>query len=537
MISQNETTAWPGMEKMSGGFRRWFPWLVLGALWISLIRQLWLEWSTNEDYSYGFVVPLLALYLFSKRWDDRPEPRKPEIPDTTIVMLLSILSVFLLPIRLIQESNPEWRLVSWFLAGVVVAVSLGLIYFVGGKSWAAHFAFPVAFIFTAVPWPTVFEAPLTGLLMRFGAGASVFLLNWMGIPATQNGNVIEAAGGLVGISEACSGIRSLQITLMISLFFGELYRFGALRRLILLLLVGVVALTCNLGRTFFLAWMSVHYGNAVMEKWHDTAGFAVLAIALTSFWGVAGWMNRSRVMPETSVAARKPGAPRAWPIGFLVGFMVWFLAIQAATEIWYRVNESSRPAAVPAWGVTWPESRPGFHQIEIPDRTRAILKFSSGRQASWSDGGRLNWSVFFFQWAPGRTSAILAKLHKPEICLPAIGCHLVRSGDIRVVSVNGRPILFHSYVFEQNQRLIYVWWCLWEGDGSPRATEFFQVDETTNDYKAILASVLAGRRNAGQQILEIALSGARSDAEADAALAGLLPGLIVEGPGGPQRSK
>ena len=106
-----------------------------------------------------------------------------------------------------------------------------------------------------------------------------------------------------------------------------------------------------------------------------------------------------------------------------------------------------------------------------------------------------------------------------------------------MVSVNGRPILFHSYVFEQNQRLIYVWWCLWEGDGSPRATEFFQVDETTNDYKAILASVLAGRRNAGQQILEIALSGARSDAEADAALAGLLPGLIVEGPGGPQRSK
>jgi hypothetical protein len=51
----------------------------------------------------------------------------------------------------------------------------------------------------------------------------VEVLGWLGIPAMAHGNVIEVATGMVGIDEACSGIRSFQSSLMISLFFGEFY--------------------------------------------------------------------------------------------------------------------------------------------------------------------------------------------------------------------------------------------------------------------------------------------------------------------------
>ncbi len=60
-------------------------------------------------------------------------------------------------------------------------------------------------------------------MTRTDTGASVELLGWLGIPAMPHGNVIEVATGMVGIDEACSGIRSFQATLMISLFLGELY--------------------------------------------------------------------------------------------------------------------------------------------------------------------------------------------------------------------------------------------------------------------------------------------------------------------------
>ena len=53
---------------------------------------------------------------------------------------------------------------------------------------------------------------------------TVQALHLFGIPALQNGNLIEVKTGLLGINEACSGIRSFQATLMVSLFLGELYQ-------------------------------------------------------------------------------------------------------------------------------------------------------------------------------------------------------------------------------------------------------------------------------------------------------------------------
>ncbi len=47
--------------------------LTLGALWFVCCRQLSAEWSYNEQYNYGWFVPFFALYLFWLRWEDRPE--------------------------------------------------------------------------------------------------------------------------------------------------------------------------------------------------------------------------------------------------------------------------------------------------------------------------------------------------------------------------------------------------------------------------------------------------------------------------------
>ena len=44
----------------------------IGALWFVLFWQLSNEWSINEQYSYGWLVPFFALSLFWLRWEDRP---------------------------------------------------------------------------------------------------------------------------------------------------------------------------------------------------------------------------------------------------------------------------------------------------------------------------------------------------------------------------------------------------------------------------------------------------------------------------------
>src|SRR4029077_12618332 len=113
--------------------------LLLAALWFGLCRELSGEWSVNKQYNFGWVVPFFALYLFWLRWQDRPRTeirnRKSEIrKGHTIAALLAIAALLLLlPVRLFEIANPEWRLLAWVHAAAVVGLTLLLIWWAGGE--------------------------------------------------------------------------------------------------------------------------------------------------------------------------------------------------------------------------------------------------------------------------------------------------------------------------------------------------------------------------------------------------------------------
>src|SRR5262249_10351774 len=130
----------------------------------------------------------------------------------------AFLALTIFPTRLIQEANPDWRLASWALALQVAGLTLAAIYLAGGSSWLRHFAFPICFFLIAVPWPSDLEKSAIEHLTRWNAAAVMELLRFWGIPAIQAGNVIKISKGAVGIDDACSGVRSFQAAIMLSLF-------------------------------------------------------------------------------------------------------------------------------------------------------------------------------------------------------------------------------------------------------------------------------------------------------------------------------
>ena len=111
--------------------------LFLAALWFVLCRQLSGEWSVNEQYNFGWFVPFFALYLFWLRWQDRPpldvRGQKSEVRSRTLIAsAIAIVSLFLLlPVRLFEIANPEWRLLAWIHAAAVVTLTLLLIWYAG----------------------------------------------------------------------------------------------------------------------------------------------------------------------------------------------------------------------------------------------------------------------------------------------------------------------------------------------------------------------------------------------------------------------
>ena len=179
------------------------------ALWYVPINQLRVEWSINPQYAYGWVVPFLAAYLFAERWKNRPIPR-PGHPAWAHAAAALLFAFILLPARLVEEAAPDWRLVGWVLALAAVALSLVAILYMGGWPWLWHFAFPIGFFLVAVPWPAPPRHVVVQRLMHAVASLCVEALGWWGIAAVQQGNVIRISSGVVGVEEACSGVRSLR---------------------------------------------------------------------------------------------------------------------------------------------------------------------------------------------------------------------------------------------------------------------------------------------------------------------------------------
>jgi exosortase len=577
-----------------------------GVLWFILCRQLANEWEVNEQYSYGWFVPFFAAYLFWLRWEDRASGagglagstadgsgakagplqhhdrpvRKLEngrakleedgarasaflLPTSSfdarsparspaslaglarlpkLLPLACVLLFLLLPLRLFEVGNPDWRPLSWVHAVVVVALTLSLLWVAGGWRWVKHFAFPVAFILVAVPWITPIEAPIVQGLMRIVAAISTETLALFGVPAQLEGSVIRISSGVVGVNEACSGVRSLQTSLMIGLLFGELKRLSVARRIALVAAAAAIAFIANCARAFFLVWVAAHDGVAAVDKWHDAAGYAILGAVFLGTIGVAALLQDSGIrnresdvangenahtsgdditaLPEPTPAARPlTSSPFLLPTSYFLLCLLWLLAIEVAVEAWYRAGERDL-VATQRWDVRWPETSAGFRELKIDDTVEATLRFDEGRQATWrassspaiaTRAATETWSMFFFRWQPGSTSILRARAHRPDICLPNVGWRMAADHGVRPYPVtDGVHLPFRHFTFVReipSQRAVFAHAFFCQREDRVRLDEA-PVDATSGAIGGWARSdrlgvVLQGWRNQGQQVLQL----------------------------------
>jgi len=508
--------------------------LALAGLWVVCCRHLSAEWSYNEQYSYGWFVPFFALYLFWLRWEDRPaaEPavngQRSEVRKRGVMAALmsAPLLLALLPLRLIEVANPDWRLLSWAHALIAVGLTMLLIWWLGGGPWLRHFAFPILFFLVSVPWLTAIEQPIIQGLMPTVANIATETLSLFGIPAEVRGNLIQINGGVVGVNEACSGVRSLQTSLMIGLLFGELKRLGLFSRILLIVAAIGIAFVANCGRAFFLVWIAATRGVPQVEHWHDMAGYAIVGLVFIGCLGLtkllAGAKSEveSRMEPAGAVRHRSGAASAAVRSGatteskskvestepavaaagssfvirhssllssstfyflnskfYFAAAFVWLLLVEAGVETWYRAHEGNLQRSA-QWKVRWPKTAPQFKEAKIDERTRSTLHFDEGRGAMWVLPGEghglanaLNGGqtalLYFFRWFPGHNSALLANAHRPDVCLPASGWRQTGDSGVRNYPVSpSLTIPFRHFEFSNDTsgraKFAHAFYCVWE---------------------------------------------------------------------------
>ena len=520
------------------------PWALLaglGGLWAgSVAFQLGPMWSGNPDYQYGWFVPLLCGLLFWERWKVRPSgaPARLGVAGGVAlsigVVVLSVSAVFL-------QVSPNWRFMGWWHAGALVGLTLGILALWGGWTCARHLAFPVLFFLVAVPWHSRIERPLIDQLSLLNAVSSAGLAGLLGTPCVRQGLVIETGGGMVGVEDACSGIRSIQSTIMVALFLGELFNHGFFRRILLLGSGLTLAVVANIARTTFLVRTCDLHGPEGMHRWHDSAGFTILAVTLAGLMLLVWWLT-PQARPAGTSAGGQPAPPRAVAVGAGARVAGWVLCgvclavgmTQVALEFWFRLPETAR-LSVPPWTFQLPVPAATLHEGVIPETTRALLKYDEGRLLEWQDVAGHRFQAYYLRWAPARDryraaeSSGQARGHAPSLCLRNAGMTLQTNLGTAVLESGGVRVQHTVERYLDRGRSLHVLAAYWEPDWHVE-TAGPKVGPSTG--QALRDAVKALRRRSRgreeKRVLKIGVWDMEEDAAGRAALESTLRACIRE---------
>ena len=343
------------------------------------------------------------------------------------------------PTWLVEQPNPDWRMVSWALGFEIVAMSLCAVYWLGGKPWLKHFAFPVCFILAAIPWPTDVELIVIQNLMRTVAAITVALLNCFVTFAEQEGAVIKISAGQLGIDAASR--NALCNRLSWPRFFSGAVPVQVSRRFLLISAGALIAFLCNVGRAFFLACVAAREGIAAISKYHDPAGYLILTICFLIVWSIALLLPAPKPEPFVS---REKNRPFLLPKPLLIGLGAWLALALAATE----AGIASTNRAKKSIGVS--RGRSKTHNFKTCQSLNRLLNFCNtmmdapppGKMTTAAPG----WPSFSNGMPARRAPEFSRSEHRPDICLPAGGYKLQNDGTVPV-KVSGIEIPFHAYAF------------------------------------------------------------------------------------------
>lgn len=504
----------------------WLSWALLLGAGIVALGPLTPTWDSNPNYSFGWWIPVVCLVLFAERWPVRPERK--EVGSARLTPWLLIGGLLFLGFRLAAETDPEWRPGLWILVGLYVVALTGWLWREGGRSWVRHFAFPLGFLFLCLPWPFEIEYPLVQGLMRWNAVLVASSLQGLGISAEPTGNIIQLQNCQLGVEEACSGILSLQASLVMGCLLGDIYRLTIRHRFLLVLVSMTLALIGNYLRTFFLALMAFYSGPEAVPQWHDSAGYAILIFTAIGSWlGALYLADLPGKVPETGPAKIDSGETREVPknrnaFRFACAVFGVALLVELATQGWFGWRESSL-ARHPEWAVRYPTTNPSFKEVALSEITLQALRCDAFETAQWRDAKGWSWSAYWLRYEPKPYTRVVLSWHTPDNCLPSVGLIKDKEYPEFTVNVNGLDLLVRPKKFLSKDVSVYIFWLVYPLRGNlPPENYKTAAVPLSEKIQSHFRDIWNGYRGVEVETLEIALIGP-SDYEAarDAYLAGL----------------
>ena len=234
-------------------------------------KRLVLSWYSSDQYSHGFFIIPITLYIIWKKKDILVKtPIRPSWWGMALVVFSLLLYLFAHFAEILTLTSFSILLL---LAGVIIYLYGFLIF--------KELLFPLVFLLFMIPIPSQIYSSLTIPLQLFVSKVSVWLGSTIGIPIYREGNVIHLPDRTMQIVQACSGLRSMISLLMLSAIIGYLTLKSNILRFVLFLSGIPAAIFVNIIRVCLMVF-AFHYFNYDLTKdsVHTVFGIIIFCIAL-----------------------------------------------------------------------------------------------------------------------------------------------------------------------------------------------------------------------------------------------------------------
>lgn len=441
----------------------------IGAVFLSFgaLQELVQRWSVQEEYSHGFLIPLVSLYiLWEKRFDIINDYKSGSFSG---VFLVFVSLVFIS----IGELSELYIISRYSFILLLLGISITLL----GRA-SRHTFVPIALLVFSIPLPYFLEAVLTARMQLISSEIGVYLIKLMGIPVYLSGNVIDLGDFKLQVVEACSGLRYLYPLACLGFIAAYFYQAPLWKRTVLLLSTVPITIFMNSFRIAVTGLLVEKWGTGMAEGFlHDFEGWiifiacaVILALEIEileritrkqGIFDVFGVNASSEVSTDRGTLADTGKSSVHIPL-MVATFLVYLAAVlglffeRKLQEYPVSASLSSFPSQVNGWS--------GWHG-GLDTHVLQVLQLSDYLMMNFEkdDQPLVNFYVAFYESQRGGIAP-----HSPRVCIPGGGWEIA---DIRRAQVDEIPINRVIIRRGLESQLVYYWF---QERGEPVANEYLK---------------------------------------------------------------
>jgi len=429
---------------------------LLGCAFMDALQRMEYFWDTQEEYGYGYIIPLITLFLIWQRKNLLAEvPFRFSYAGLFVMVIAAI--VHLLGIVATTVTLSQYAFVL-----MIMGVALALL------GWQAFriIAVPLAVLFFMVPLPGFLYGTLSTKLQLISSQLGVAVIRLFDISVYLEGNVIDLGTYKLQVVEACSGLRYLFPLMSLSFVAVLFYQAAMWKRIFVFLSSIPITVLMNSFRIGVIGILVENWGAEQAEGFlHYFEGWiifmACIGILVLEMTVLAKLGPDRRTLAE-AFGIDLPGPLEGERVTRVVGMRYWLTAGVLVLVTSLTLAVQGREIVIPDRRVfaefplqlgEW-KGQLGGLEDNIKDSLRAEDYLFSDYYKT--DDGLINlYSAYYDDQSRGDV------IHSPRACIPGGGWEIkaIKPYAIESIIIDGKPLLVNRLQIRRGEhtQVVYYW--------------------------------------------------------------------------------